>query len=243
MVRDGAWSGARERTWLFVYLLPGFRRRSRAQATQTSSFTNLQGRRTSSSAAAALLLLFAPERNGSHVIVAPSATKEEPLRGSVAAMHLRPYRDSDAAASRRVFERAVHVTAAGDYTTCHVRPGRRTSTLWVCRSGQRPVPAPTRSWLSMRTKLPALAISSTGPYSTCCTSIPISPDVGSAARSSQRSSVSRDQRAHPGSRPSPAGRRAPSSNAKGFAVVARQAPVIRGVAMTNFKMRLDLDGA
>jgi hypothetical protein len=31
-------------------------------------------------------------------------------------MELRPYRDSDCAATREVFERAVRLTASGDYS-------------------------------------------------------------------------------------------------------------------------------
>ena len=156
-------------------------------------------------------------------------------------MELRPYADRDAAATRRVFERAVRITASADYTSQQVAAwapvssdsselsawaaARRAATTIVAVEGLAVVgfsDLVQGSLLDMLFVDPAASRRGIG--SALVRRIVSIARRGDATELETYASLTAR----------------PLFERLGFAVIEQRTPVVRGVAMTNFRMRLDL---
>lgn len=161
------------------------------------------------------------------------------MSGSVAALDLRRYRVSDAAPTRSVFERAVRQTAAGDYTQAQVEAWAPTGLTaseedaWArARAAAETVVAiedgevagfadlVDDALLDMLYVDPRFARRGIG-SALIAHVLDLARSRGAAVIETDASVTARPVFEH-----------------HGFVVVAQQAPVVRGVAMTNYKMRL-----
>ena len=150
-------------------------------------------------------------------------------------MPLRAYRDADAAATRGVFQRAVRVTAARDYSPEQVTawaPADADPAAWaharaaadtvVAVDGEEVVgfgDLVDRTRLDMLYVDPAAGSRGIGSALIDCL-VARARDAGARAVVTDASLTAR-----------------PVFERHGFVVTARRTPVVRGVAMTNFAMR------
>lgn len=159
-------------------------------------------------------------------------------------MHLRRYRDADAVATRRVFERAVRVTATGDYTDAQLK-------AWA--PGDLDGPQRT-AWAHARTSahtIVAVENDRIAGFSDLVSSsvldmLYVDPDFGrrgiGSALITEIVNLARSGRA-PAIKTDASLTARPVFERHGFAVVTQQTVVVRGVPMTNLKMHLALDRA
>lgn len=173
---------------------------------------------------------------------------ERPLTGALRARRslprviLRPFREQDAAATRAVFERAVRITASTNYTSQQIE-------AWA------PVgldASADRAWAAARAAAQTIvAVTDTRIVGfsdlvdgTLLDMLYVDPDVsrrgvGSALITRIVCLARGDRAAAVETYASLTAR--PLFERHGFVVIEQRTPVVRNIAMTNFKMRLVLD--
>lgn len=157
-------------------------------------------------------------------------------------MQIRAYRDEDAAATRRVFERAVHATAAEDYTS------EQTNAWAPTNAGAEDL----AHWAAARAAahtIVAIESDMVAGFSdlvdgTLLDMLYVDPrfgrqGVGSALVSSVIKLAGAAGASHIKTHASLTAR--PLFERHGFVVLERNTPTVRGIPMTNFAMRLTLD--
>lgn len=154
-------------------------------------------------------------------------------------MHLRPYRDDDAAPTLAVFRRAVTLLASRDYTAEQVAAWaspdidpvvwaerRAASRTQVAESGGRVVgftDVDEDGYVDMLFVDPDAARQGVG-SALLSWARATAVELGAHELTTNASLTAR-----------------PVFEAHGFVVVAEQRPVLRGVGLTNFRMRCELD--